>query len=315
MNNTLPSLFLGVDISKDFLDIYIHPLAKELRVLNSQQGLEKLITFLERYHVTQIVCESSGGYEYLLLKTLRIHGYKVWQVQPKRIRAFIISEGIKAKTDKIDAHMIALFAAQKQPRYELAYDSSVEEQLSALVKRRADLVKIVNQENNVLQHPQQTYCRDSIANHIAFMKEQIKVIEKEIDECIKTSESLKHKAKIIESVPGVGKVTIATLLAEMSELGKISNKQIAALTGVAPIIKQSGNQKGTATISGGRARVRRTLYMAATAAIRFSPLLRSFYMRLRQKGKGYKVALVAVMRKLIVLLNTMISKEQLWQTS
>ena len=311
MNSMISPIYVGVDVSKDFLDVYLHPLGKELRIPNTQEGLNKLIKVLANYDVRQIVCESSGGYEYLMLQKLA--DYKIWQVQPKRIRSFIISEGIKAKTDKIDARMIALFASQKQPAYQSIDSSKDQEKLAAWVKRRMDLVYDMTCENNKLRHPQEVHCKEFIAQHISFLENQIKTIENEINKLIKANKVLQNEAEIIESVPGVGKITAATLLAEVPELGKIGNKQIAALVGVAPFIKQSGMSKGTATISGGRNQVRSVLYMASLAAIRFNPPLKLFYDRLRKAGKRPKVALVAVMRKLLVILNTMICNNQLWK--
>lgn len=311
MTNIISQVFVGVDVSKDFLDIHLHPLNKAVRLANSHSGLNKLISLLESYAIAQIACEVSGGYEHFMIQQLTKVGYKVWNVPANRIRAFIISEGIKAKTDKIDARMIAVFASYKKPAY--LQNHHHDKQLSALFKCRSDLTKSMMQENNRLLHPQQNFCQKFISAHISFMKEQIKLIEKEIQQLIKTNESFNNKAIIMESMPGIGKVTTFALIAELPELGNIGNKQIAALVGVAPFIKQSGKQKGSAHIYGGRKLVRDMLYMASTVAIRFNPIYKAFYEKLRASGKKPKVCLIAVMRKLIVTLNTMIRNNQMWQ--
>ena len=202
MNTTIPQIFVGVDISKNFLDIHLHPLHKAFRINNDIQGIRKFIKELSKHNVEQIVYESSGGYEYLLNKELEKKQYKVWQVEPKRIKAFIVSEGINAKTDKIDAQMIALFAAQKQSRYQQRAVSEKEEQLQALTRRRTDLTEIIVKEKNRLNHPQQVHCKQIISKHIAFIEDQIKAIDKLIAKLINSDNDLNNKAKIISSVQG-----------------------------------------------------------------------------------------------------------------
>jgi transposase len=310
---TLLHIFVGIDISKNFLDVHLYPLEKAVRIPNSEQGLDTLIALLSSYSIGQIVCESSGGYEYLALKILASHHYPVWHVQAKRIRAFIISEGIQAKTDKIDARMLALFASQKQPKHAFVIPSEDEERLRALVKRRADLIRYINGEGNKLQHPQQTHCKTFLADHISFLKEQCTEVEEEIKILIKANSILSSKVTLLTSIPGVGFVTASTLLAELPELGHRNNKQIAALAGVAPFIKQSGKEKGRASVSGGRQALRSTLYMAALVATQWNPALKLFYKRLKGTGKKTQVALTAVMRKLLGIINVMLQKNECWQ--
>jgi transposase len=313
MKSMVSKIFVGVDISKDFLDIHLYPLEKNFRMNNSQKGISNFVSMLGNHEVFQIACESSGGYEYLMLEELTKNNYKVWQINPRRVRAFITSEGIKAKTDKIDARMIALFASQKQPSYEQVNRPETEARLKALVRCRADFVKEIVRENNKVQHPQQVHCKEIISKHITFMEEQIRELEKEIDKLMEIDGDLKNKAKFIRSIPGLGRITAYTLIAEVPELGKVGNKRIAALLGVAPFIKQSGKSKGTAAISGGRSEVRRVIYMAAVAASRYNPVFKLFYKKLCDKGKKPKVALVAIMRKLIVTLNVMVKNEKEWK--
>ncbi len=310
--NTISKIYVGIDISKKYLDIHILPLEKSSRIENSKQGIEILLKLLSPYEIGQIAFESTGGYECHLIRDLKIAKHNFWQLDPKRIKAFIISEGIKAKTDKIDARMIALFAASRQPSYQPIQLSVTEEKMSALNKRRTDLMRLINMESNRLNHPQQLYCNDIIKCHVSFMKKQIKVIETELNMLIKSDEAIAKKIEICKSVPGVGDVVATTLAVEMPELGKISHKKIASLLGSAPFIQQSGISRGTATTRGGRAHVRKVMYMAALVATKHNPVLKEFYDRLCKLGKKPKVALVAVMRRLIVILNAMLSKGETW---
>ncbi len=315
MKTIISQVFVGIDVSKNFLDIHIHPLGRSLRIANNSQAIQKLLKELAGYDVRQVVCESSGGYEYLLLKVFRSNNYQTWLVEPKRIRAFIVSEGMKVKTDKIDARMIALFASQKTSRYKQACLNANEEHLKALVMCKANLARHIVQEQTRLKHPHEVYCRDFILDLISFMKAQVNALENQIQQLIDSKPEWKAKAEIITSIPGVGKVTMSTLLSQMPELGSLSNKQAASLVGVAPCIQQSGASKGSATISGGRFAVRRVLYMTTMAAICHNPLLKAFYKRLCDNGKKAKVAIVATMRKLIVILNSMVKKRVTWQAA
>lgn len=305
--------YVGVDISKDQLDTYLYPTGKAASFANSKEGIADLIELLSAYEVIQIVCESTGGYEDLMLKMLRASDYKVWQVEPNRIKSFIRSKGKKAKTDAIDARMIALFSAQEIQEHEhVQYDEN-HELLRDLVKRKKDLIEMVVAEKHRLKHPSCIFCAPEIRAHIDFMSKQITELEDKIQDLINKNDDLHKKVKIIESVPGVGKATAAMLVAEMPELGTIENKKAAALIGVAPYTQQSGQYRGKSFISGGRSVVRSAVYMAALVASRYNPAMKEFYCRLCKVGKKPpKVALVAVMRKLITILNTMIKNQTKW---
>ena len=305
--------YVGVDISKDKFDVYLHPIGKVFSFANSKYGVEELISYLSTYTVAQIVCESTGGYENLMLKMLRSFGFKVWQVEPNRIKSFIRSKGKKVKTDVIDAHMIALFSAQEVQEHGYIEYGKNHELLRDLVKRKKDLVEMIVSEKQRLRHPSRVFCKFEIQAHIDFMNKQITEIEIAIEDIIDKDDDLNKKVAIIESVPGIGKATAAMLVAEMPELGNIENKKASALIGVAPYTQQSGQYKGKSFISGGRAIVRSALYMAALVASRFNPALKEFYRRLCDIGKKPpKVALVAVMRKLITILNVMVKKQTKW---
>lgn len=315
MHNTIPQIdvYVGIDVSKDSLDVHVHPLKGIFKIPNNVNGLQKLTCLLSKYQVKQIVCEATGGYEALLCKTLTKKGFPIWRVDPKRIKAFRISEGINPKNDKIDAYMLALFAEKKTPAYTAYRPSDDEARLSALIHRREALVAMIIMEENRLKHPLQALFKKDITKLVNFMKKQVKSIENNINSIIKTNDALKAKATIAESIPGIGKITSAVVIGVMPEIGKIENKAIAALLGVAPIIQQSGNSKGIATIKGGRTIVRNAFYMATVVAIRYNVQIKKFYEHLRSVGKAAKVAIVACMRKLIVMLNTMISEGKKWQ--
>jgi len=307
-------IYVGVDVSKNRLDLFLYPVEKVCFFNNSKDGINEIIKLLSAYTIEQIACESTGGYEDLMLDMLRAAGYKVWQVEPNRIKSFIRSKGKKAKTDSIDARMIAMFSFQEKPEHLHVEYGKNHEQLRELVKRKKDLVEMIVAEKQRLKHPSQSSCKLNIQKHIDFMDKQIKQIEEKIKELIDKDDDLSKKAKIIESVPGIGKATTSMLLAEMPELGTMENKKAAALVGVAPYTQQSGQYRGKSFISGGRAFVRSAIYMAALVAARFNPALKEFYNRLRNIGnKPAKVALVAVMRKLITILNVMIKTQTLWR--
>jgi transposase len=312
MMEKLAKNFVGVDVSKKTLDVYIHPAGKYLRVKNTTADIKKLVLQLSSFDIEQIVFESSGGYEYLLAKMVSEAGHKVWRVDPKRIKAFIASDGIKYKTDKVDARMIALFAAQKRCAYTAYQRCQHEEKLQALSKRRGALMSIVTAEELRLQNPQEIYNKKSIKDHIAFLRKEIAKIDTEMHEIIKQSAKLQQKFRIIESVPGVGKTIAAALIAHVPELGDLDRKQIASLLGLAPYVRESGLHRGLARTSAGRLLPRQMLYMAALASIRFNQKIQQFYNKLCAAGKKPMVALVAVMRKLIVIINAMVRDGKEW---
>lgn len=310
----LTKIYIGVDVSKNRLDLHLHPIAKAISCTNSEDGIKGLIDQLSTYSVKQVVCESSGGYEDLMLKMLRKAGYKVWSVEPNRIKSFIRSKGKKVKTDPIDAYMIALFAAQENQEHEHVEYGGNQAIIHDLVKRRKDLSEMIVAEKLRLKHPSQITCSTEIQAHIDFMEKQLKELEDKIQKLIDGDDNLRKKAKIIESMPGIGKATAAMLIAEMPELGNMDKKKAGALVGVVPYTQQSGQYVGKASISGGRADVRSGIYMAAMVAARHNPTMKDFYCRLREIGKKpAKVAFVAVMRKMITILNIMVKTETPWR--
>jgi transposase len=315
--NMVAKVFVGVDISKKHLDFYLYPIDKELRIENSKSGMKLLLSELSAHKesIQVVVCEATGGYEALMLKTLKSAEYKTWMVEPKRIKSFIASEGKKSKTDKGDAKMIALFAAQKTREYEGIERSENELYMHELCKRRADLIKNIVAEKLRLEHPQTPFCKKQICKHVQYMEKQVESIDREIDSTIIVDDALQQKIEIAASVPGIGKATASVLIAGLPELGKIERRQIAALVGVAPFTRESGMYKGVARTMAGRPLVRQALFMAAMTAITHNKPLKIFFNRLKEKGKRGMVAMVAVMRKLIVIINAMIRNNQQWNES
>lgn len=312
---TITKNFVGVDVSKNSLDVYIYPKNQSLKVDNTQEGIDKLLQMFATNNIVQIVCESSGGYENLLIKASNDAGFKTWRVDPKRIKAFIVSEGVRVKTDAIDAKMIARFASQKEADYEQSKRSDIDEKLKALVQRKAILTEMAATEKRRLKGPAGQYYKDSIERIIELIEKEIESFDDSIQELIQQDKNFSKKNEILQSIPGIGKATAAALIADMPELGTIDNKKAAALLGVAPYTKQSGTYRGCEIISGGRPAPRKALYMATLAATRYNKSMKIFYDRLRDNGKKPKVAVVAVMNKLIVTMNAMLRKNEKWASA
>jgi transposase len=302
---------VGVDISKDYLDVCILPNQDEFRIKNNAIGLKKLLVKLSLHDVEQVVCEATGGYENAMIKALKHAGYNTWQVEPGRIKAFIRSKGTKAKTDKIDARFIAQFAQQNKCPHDKPVLSDDQDQLRCLSERRHHFIKMIKAEKTRLQQ-QFEFAQKSIKNHIQYMEQEIDKLDKQITAIVENNEVMSKKAAIMLSIPGIGNMTASTLLATMPELGTMTNKQAGSLVGVAPITFHSGKKKEVAYTRGGRVLPRHALYMPALNACRFNDVFKEFYNRLREAGKSAKVAIVAVMRKIIETINAMLRNEARW---
>ena len=308
-------VFIGVDVSKKHLDIHFYPLNKDMHIKNDDEGMKILLSELSvhKNNIEKIVCESTGGYESLLIQTAKKQDIAVWLVEPKRIKAFIISEGRRSKTDKGDAQMIALFAAQKVQPYESMERSEGCMRLHALSKHRTNLKKMMVTEKLRLEHPIDSFCKKQIESHIKYLEKQVVAIETEMESITQQDSEVQRKINVIDSVPGVGKVTATMLAAGLPELGKIEGKQMAALVGVAPFTRESGMYKGKSITTAGRPQIRHALFMVALTAIKHGELFKTFYKRLVDAGKRKMVAVVAVMRKLIVIINAMVRDNQMWK--
>jgi transposase len=305
--------WVGVDISKKRLDIYIHPAGKCYQITNAEGAIEQFIAELSQYRIKQIACEATGGYEKLLASTLKKHGYSLWIIDPRRIKGFIVAAGCKGKTDKIDAQKIAEFAAKNTPDYPVVSKTENQEQLQALTNRKNDLQKFLVAEKTRLKHPSHVLSEVSIKAVIKVLEAQIKSIEQHIKGIIRQDNDLNKKADILVSIPGIGQASAAMLLSFVPELGTLSSKKISALIGVCPYDNSSGNYKGKKSIRGGRVVPRNMLYMCALTTIKYHLPLRELYDRLVANKKPFKVAIVAIMHKLIIIANALLKKGQMCQ--
>lgn len=301
---------VGIDVGKAKLDV---GLADEKRVrvwANDEAGRAALSDWVVEQEVSLVVVEASGGYEAALVSELVGRGQAVALVNPTRVRAFARAEGVLAKTDKIDARVIARFGATMKPQAR-ARREEAQVELNEQVTRRRQLVLMLTAEKNRL-HPASPAIQAHIASHMAWLQAEIEALEQQISQAIKANPEWTETAKRVESVPGIGFITAATLVADLPELGQLNRQKIAALVGVAPFNHDSGKQRGKRRIFGGRTSVRSVLYMATLSAIKHNPVIKDFYQRLLDKGKLKKVALTACMRKLLVILNTMLKSGQDW---
>jgi transposase len=305
---------IGIDVSKAKLDV-AWTSSGALETIKNQAGMirEKLISKIEDPSNTVVVMEATGGYESELAETLHEAGIALSIVNPRRVRDFAKGIGIDAKTDPIDARLIARYGEVVKPSLHAA-KSEAERRLEALVTRRRQLVGLIGQENNRLQQTRDQEIQKLIKETLKSLKKQVKLVDQRIAKCIADDKQNARKVEILSSAKGLGAVTVSTLIAELPELGELNARQISKLVGLAPLNQDSGKRKGQRFTSGGRTSVRRVLYMSTLTATRFNPAIKAFYIRLLAKGKPKKLALVAAMRKLITILNTLIKKDELWST-
>jgi len=307
----IPKIYIGVDISKNSLDIYIHPEKILLKIDNSEIAIKKFIKELAKHNNVQIACEATGGYEKLLATLLKKGGYDLWIIDPRRIRGFIVSTGCRSKNDKIDARKIAEFCSKNTRDYEAIERSENQVVLQALVNRKNDLTKFLAVEKTRLKQPSHALYLPSIKRICNVLTKEIKKIDKQIADLLKKDAELSQKAEILESIPGIGTASAALLLAHIPEIGTISNSKISALVGVCPYDNESGKFKGKRRIRGGRMTPRNNLYMCALTTIKYNLILKAFYDRLIENKKPFKIAIVAVMHKLIILANSLLKKGEL----
>jgi transposase len=301
-------LVVGIDVSKTHLDVALGSTGPLFQVPYTQEGLQTLANRLQG--ATLVVMEATGGLETRLIQFLTLAGFPTARINPQRVREFANATGTLAKTDRIDAHILAWYGEALHPPVTPVPDEN-RQRLEALITRRRQLIEMrVAEENRLASAPD--VIRPSIQQHLEWLQEQISALDEEICQLLQSDPDWAEKVEILQSVPGVGIVTAATLLAELPVLGQASHKEIAALAGVAPMNRDSGRRKGKRHITGGRPSVRQVLYMATIAAIRCNPVIRAFYRRLLAAGKEKKVALVACMRKLLTILNALLRKRQRW---
>lgn len=305
-------VYVGIDVSKSHLDVHIHPSGVARRVANDKAGLQMLVRLFRSHAPQTIVLEATGQYHRLAHRHLHDAGFCVAVMNPFRTRRFADMLGQLAKTDMIDARTLALFAAMVRPEAKVPPAPAQAELAALLVARRQ-----VSQQRGALQNQlgvsDHALVSRQIRARIKMADRHLVALDAEIRQTLRTQPDLKHRYDILTSVPGIGLVTAATMIAELDELGDAKGSQIAALVGVAPMNCDSGALRGQRRIRGGRASVRNTLYMAAVAAVRSNGSIAAFYERLRGNGKPFKVAITAVIRKLAIIANTLITENRKWE--
>jgi transposase len=304
----LGETYIGIDISRDSLDMAIHESDKPQQFTNNPDGIRKVCALLTKLKPALIVFEATGGYEMPLYISLNEAKLPAAPVNPRQVRDFAKATGKLAKTDTLDARVIAHFAAVLHPEPRPIPES---QEIKEIVARRNQLVQMIVAEKNRL-HSAHESIKVRIQAHIQWLGEELDNTNKELEQSISNNPEWQKKDALLQSMPGVGPVLSTTLLADLPELGKLNRRQIAALTGVAPLNRDSGTLRGKRVIWGGRSTVRGALYMATLVATRFNPVIKQVYQRLLSAGKLKKVALTACMRKLLIILNAMVKHNTSW---
>jgi len=303
--------FVGIDVAKAHLDIAIRPSDKQWQVDYTEEGIQKLVGQIAKLHPTLVVLEASGGLEVTVVAALAVADLPVVVVNPRQVRDFAKATGKLAKTDALDAHVLAHFAEAIRPDCRSLPDSETQS-LNALVARRNQVMTMLVAEKNRLRTSRPPVIQ-RIQLHIDWLKQELDEIDRELKEMLHNSPVWREKENLLRTVPGVGPQLAVSMLAYLPELGTLDKKRIAALVGVAPFNRDSGTLRGKRTVWGGRSRIRASLYMAALVASRHNPVISAFYQRLLAAGKAKKVALTACMRKLLVILNAMLKNHSSWQ--
>ncbi|EON92922.1 ISCps7, transposase [Marinobacter lipolyticus SM19] len=313
MNNTeiQTPVNVGVDVGKANLDIALHPSGQFHTIPNTEAHIRHFVKILQNYNVERIVVEASGRYEHALVQACDQAGLPIIVVNPISVRRYAQAIGVLAKTDRIDAQVIARYAATLKPEIKPIPDKT-SQKIKDLLIRRSQLLEMSTMEKNRLQILPK-YLHRSIKSLLRMLQSQIENVTRQIDQEVAKVDQWRTKMEIMTSVPGVGKVLAYTFLSELPELGSLNRKEIAALVGVAPINRDSGKLNGKRRIRGGRHRVRTVMFMAMLSSIQCNPVFKRFYERLKAQGKIPKVALIACMRKMIVVLNTMVKNQEPWR--
>jgi transposase len=302
---------VGVDVSQATLDVAVYPSGEQWQVSNDEGGIGQLVVRLKALAPDRIVLEATAGYELPLLAALGSAGLPVVAANPRQVRDFARATGRLAKTDALDALVLAQFAAVVRPKLRPLPDAATRE-LSALVARRHQLVEMRTAESNRISTAVERV-RPEIREHLRYLDKRIKELDRDLHDRLRASPLWREQENLLRSIPGVGPVLCATLLADVPELGTIGHKELAALIGVAPLNRDSGRWRGKRSIWGGRAYVRAVLYMATKAAVRHNPPLKALYERLTQAGKLYNVAMIACMHKLLRICNAILSHRTAWR--
>jgi transposase len=313
MSSQPASSFIGIDVSKQLLEVAVHEHDYQFRCAN-QAPFGELIAELSTLRPVLIVLEATAGLERAVVAALHGAGLPVVVVNPRQVRAFARALGQLAKTDRLDARVLAAFAAAIKPPLR-PIKTNDELELDALAGRRDQLVGILADEKNRRAAAASDSVRDEIQRHIDWLSERIAELDRQLKKLLQGSARWRTKAQILQSTPGIGPVVSYSLLAQLPELGTLNRQQISKLVGVAPLNRDSGQQRGSRHIYGGRANVRKVLYMAALTASRCNPVIKTFYERLRARQKPFKVAITACMRKLLTIINLMVRNQSSWKSA
>ncbi len=306
-------VFVGIDVSKETLDVAVRPSGERWRTTNDERGITELVSRLRPMGATLVVMEATGGYETALALSMVEAKIAMRIVNPRQVRDFAKGKGLLAKTDSLDAAILAEYGEIYRPEARVLLDEQARE-MADLLSRRRQLIEMKTAENNRLEHAR-GQVRKEILAHLSWLSRRIKKIDEDLDKRIRNSPLYLDKRERLKSVPGVGNQTALSLILNLPELGTLNRKQIAALAGVAPFNKDSGRRRGKRSIWGGRAQVRAVLYMAAVVASRHNDVFRDFYAKLCAAGKPKKLALTACMRKLLTVLNAMAKNQTSWTPS
>jgi transposase len=311
MNETIVEQFVGIDVSKATLDVCIEPAGSVMQVAYNEAGVEQIVPHLQDINPTLIVIEATGGLEVRIATTLAGKGLPVAVVNPRQVRDFAKATGQLAKTDQVDAAVLAAFAQAIRPQVRPLKDAE-SRALDDLVDRRRQLIGMRVQETLRLGTAASKPLQKSLKKHIAWLDKQIDEVDRDLTRRLRESDIWRAKDDLLKSIPGVGAVTTVTMLAKCPELGALNRREIAALVGVAPLANDSGKHRGKRFIWGGRAEVRAVLYMAAVSAMRCNDAIKAFAERLKKAGKPPKVVIVACMRKLLTIMNSMLKNNASW---
>jgi transposase len=304
-------MFVGIDVSKAHLDVAVRSGPEPWRLRNEEAEIHSLVRRLQELAPALVVCEATGGYEKALVAALAAAQMPIVVVNPRQVRDFAKATGKLAKTDAIDAGILALFAERVRPEPRELKEEDLQA-FEALLTRRRQLIEMITAERNRAGITQAAAVKTRIQEHLTWLGRELDTLDQELDQAIQDSPLWRAKEDLLRSVPGVGPILSRTLIAELPELGRLRSREIAALVGVAPLNRDSGTLRGKRMVWGGRAPVRAALFMAALVAKRHNPVIRAFYERLLEKGKPKKVALVACMRKLLIILGSMLRHGTRW---
>lgn len=314
MSKKQAKTFIGIDVSKQWLEVAVHEQDYQFRCANRASAFAALLAELIDLRPALIVLEATGGLERAVVAALHGVGLPVVVVNPRQVRHFASALGQLAKTDRLDARVLAAFAAAIKPQ-QRPIKTNEELELDALTGRRDQLVEMLADEKNRRAAAATDSVRDEIQQHINWLKDRIAELDQQLKKLLQSSARWQVKAQILQSTPGIGPVVSALLLAQLPELGTLNRQQISKLVGVAPLNRDSGQQRGSRHIFGGRANVRRVLYMAALTASRWNPVIKAFFERLLAKQKPFKVAITACMRKLLTIINFMMRDGSSWKSA